>query len=192
MREMRQLTLTLPGSELCFDLPGYSSMKQSEFDNLLSKLKFSDILQYVGIPKVTLDLTSPTGPNTSRIRSGGRSSKFDGEGRSDLVYVFNHLRAKGVKTVLKVIVDDLQKPSHSEEAIEEALKGLGIEIWDWKRPDLCSEVIYNVAPRAREVHLYWSGNNAVLRGWAEERGLKRLTELRDLHLSVEQVRPTTP
>jgi ankyrin repeat protein len=180
------------GSELCFDLPGYSSMKQSEFDNLLSKLKFADILQYVGIPKVTLDLATPMGPNTSRARSGGRSSKFDGDGRSDLVYVFNQLRAKGVKTVLKVIVDDLQKPSHSEDAIEEALKGLGIEIWDWKRPDLCSEVIYNVAPKAREVHLHWSGNNAVLRGWAEERGLKRLTELRDLHLSVEQVRPSNP
>jgi hypothetical protein len=105
-----------------------------------------------------------------------------------LVYVFNQLRAKGVTTVLKVIVDDLAKHSHSEEAIEEALKGLDIEIWDWKRPDLCSEVIYNVAPNAREVHLYWSGNNAVLRGWAEDRGLKRLKDLTDLYLSVEQVR----
>ncbi|KAK0645718.1 hypothetical protein B0T16DRAFT_327967 [Cercophora newfieldiana] len=177
---------TPPDAELSFDLPGYSSMKQAEFDNLLSKLRFSDILQYVGIPKVIIDLTSVTGPNTSRTRGNGRPSKFEGDGRADFVYVFDHLRAKGVNTVLKVIVDDTHNPSHSEDAIEKALKGLGIEVWDWKRPDLCSEVIYNVAPDAREVHLYWSGNNAVLRGWAEEGGLKKLEKLRDVHLSIEQ------
>lgn len=175
-------------SELYFDLSGYSSMKQHEFENLLSKLKFANVLQYVGIPKITIDLASATGPNKGRIRSGGRSSRSDGAGRVDFVGVFDRLRGKGVTTILKVTVDDTLAPAHSDEAIEDALRGLGVEIWDWKRTDLCSDVIYNVAPKARVVHLYWSGNNSVLRGWAEEGGLKRLEELKEVYLSIQKVR----
>jgi hypothetical protein len=181
-------TNSVADSELYFDLSGYSSMNESEFDNLLSKLKFADMLQYVGIPKVTIDLTSTTGPNKNRNRAW-RSSPLHGEGRTDLVHVFSRLRERDVTTILKVMVDDTLEPSHSDEAIEKALKGLGVEIWDWKRTDLCSDVIYNVAPTAREVYLYWSGNNAVLRGWAEEGGLKKLRELKKVYLSVEQVVP---
>ena len=59
-------------------------MKQADFDNLLSKLSFSHMLQYVGIFKVNIELAAPTGPNTSRLRAG-RPAKHDGDGRSDLV-----------------------------------------------------------------------------------------------------------
>ena len=161
-------------------------MSQNQINTTLSFLNFEEILQYVEIPKLRIDGNSNTA-NTKRPR-GRVSPDGDGEGRTDLVYVFNELRGRKVKTILKVIVDDLAEPAHSDEAIEKALDKMGVEIWDWKKTDLCTEVIQTAAPNVREVHLYWSGNNAVLRGWSEEGGLKQLKELTTVHLHVQKVR----
>lgn len=115
-----------------------------------------------------------------------RTPKSDGNGRSDMVFLFDFLRSKGVKRVIRVIVDDTLAPAHSDEAIEKALGGLKIEIWDWRRFDLSTDTIFTAAPDAREVSLYWSGNNAVLRGWTEEGGLSSLTKLMKVYLHIEQ------
>ncbi|KAL7937004.1 hypothetical protein V8C35DRAFT_213161 [Trichoderma chlorosporum] len=170
--------------ELYFDLSGHANIAQTGFENLLSKLKFEDILQYVAIPRLNVEVNM-NAANSKRPRNG-RSPKQDGDGRRDLCYIFDRLRKRGVKTILKVIIDDSVSPAHSDEAIEDALKFMDVEIWDWKRIDLCSEVICRVASKAREVNLYWSGNNAVLRGWSEEGGLKRLRELKTVHLHIQQ------
>ncbi len=114
--------------------------------------------------------------------------KPDGKGRSDMVFLFNFLRKKGVKRIIRVIVDDILDPAHSDEAIEKALGGLKVEVWDWRKIDLCTETILAAAPDAREVFLYWSSNNAVLRGWSEPGGLNLLKKLEKVYLHVEQVR----
>ncbi|KAI8675461.1 Peptidase-S8 domain-containing protein [Fusarium keratoplasticum] len=175
---------TTSEQELYFDLSGdvnSGTITQAGLENLLSKLKFEDILQYVAIPKLSVQA------NRAGERSGSRrSAKPDGAGRRDLCYVFDRLRKKGVKTILKVFIDDSSMPAHSDEAIEDALKSMDVEVWDWNKTDLCTEVIYKVAPKARGVHLYWSGNNAVLRGWSEEGGLKKLRSLKTVHLHIQQ------
>lgn len=112
-----------------------------------------------------------------------------GNGRSDMVFFFDWLREKGVKRILKVIVDDLTSPSHSDEAIENALYGFDVEILDWRKMDLCPEVICESSKNLREVYLQWSGNNTILRGWSEPDGLKKLHNLIKIHLHVKQVRP---
>ena len=106
-----------------------------------------------------------------------------------MIFLFNFLRNKSVKRVIRVIVDDTLEPSHSDEAIETALGGLKVEIWDWKKTDLCTETIVTAALDAREVYLYWSGNNAVLRGWSEPGGLNQLKKLEKVHLHVGKGRP---
>lgn len=114
--------------------------------------------------------------------------RSDGLGRTDLIILFTWLKeTKSVKTILKVIVEDLAEPSHSDEAIETCLSGMGVEVWDWRKTDLCSEVIYRVSPDTRELHLYWTGRNAVLRGWSEAEGLKKLRKLEQVYLHVLQV-----
>jgi len=55
-----------------------------------------------------------------------------------------------------------------------------------RKSDLCTETIITAAPDTREVSLYWSGNNAVLRGWSEPGGLNLLTKLEVVRLHVEQ------
>lgn len=154
-------------------------LTQSGLKNLVGKIDFDDTLQYVCIPKITVE--NPPSKQKAAIR------RPDGAGRWDLVHIFDKLREKRVETILRVIVDDSEFPSHSDEAIEKALNGMGVEIWQWNKPDLCTEVILNAAPKAREVHLYWSGNNAVLRGWSEEGGLPRLPELKVVKLHPQQV-----
>jgi hypothetical protein len=79
------------------------------------------------------------------------------------------------------VIDDVE-PSHSDAAIESCLQGFDIETWNWKKFDICSEVIYNSAPNVKEVILYSSGNNAVLLGWSSSAGLNKLRKVSVLYL----------
>ena len=86
--------------------------------------------------------------------------------------VFDWLHNNGVKKIVKVMVIDDGDPSHSDSSIEKALHRFEVEIWDWKRVDLNTDVIHKCSKRVREVSLYSSGNNAVLMGWASMEGLR--------------------
>ena len=100
-------------------------------------------------------------------------------GRTDLFMIFNWLKEHvGVQKVVEVVVEDFEekeKRPHSDQAIEECLRDLKVEIWGWKRMDISSELIYKVASEhVKVVHLYCSGINAVLRSWSDRDGLARL------------------
>ena len=132
-------------------------------------MKFENILQYVRIPRYKLSAHS--GP----VRGEGRSDK-QRAGKRDFQLIFDLLWKKGVRTIIKVIVEDDDETPHSDEVIEE-LAVFNIEEWDWRKIDLCSEVIYKAAENAEKVFLYSSGNNAVLRSWSGIDGLKRLGQV---------------
>ncbi|KAE9368896.1 hypothetical protein N431DRAFT_547753 [Stipitochalara longipes BDJ] len=167
--------------QIYFDLYGCGpTISQSWIKSGVDYLRFEDVLQYVAVPQVQVE-SQPA----SQQRGSKRQLKRDGLGRTDLVFLFKWLKGeRSVKTILKVIVDDLQEPAHSDEAIEAALKGMSVEDWDWRKTDLCLEVIHAVAPTARIVHLYWSGNNAILRGWSEPEGLAKLEKLEKVNLHI--------
>jgi hypothetical protein len=76
-----------------------------------------------------------------------------------------------VREILKVIVIDNGTIPHADDAIVDALHGFQVEEWDWKKLDLCTNVIHESSPAIRVVSLYSSGNNAVLTGWASKEGL---------------------
>ncbi|RYP93507.1 hypothetical protein DL770_000391 [Monosporascus sp. CRB-9-2] len=170
------------GKQIYFDLYDYPSERISEdfINEGLSHLKFENILQYVALRRMELEKKVIQKP-----------PKPSGKGRRDMVFIFDFLRKKSVDRVIRIIVDDTLEPAHSDEAIEDALRDLKVEIWDWRKMDLCTETIFTAAPDAREVYLYWSGNNAVLRGWSEPEGLNRLAKLEKVHLHVEQGLETT-
>lgn len=143
-------------------------------------MKFEDTLQYVAFPAVQVERI----PQSKMMKK--QQQQQDGKGRRDMEFLFDFLREKKVKRVLKVIVDDTTDTPHSDESIERCIGGLGCEIWDWKKIDLCSETILKAAPDVRELSLYWSGNNAILRGWSESEGLCQLSKLEVLHLNYSQ------
>ncbi|CAF3429350.1 unnamed protein product [Fusarium graminearum] len=95
--------------ELNFDLHGILAprevLTQTGLRNLAGKIYFEYILQYVCTPQITVENL----PN----RSKASVRRPDGAGR--------------------VIVDDSKFPSHSDEAIERASSGFGVETWMWNK-----------------------------------------------------------
>ncbi|KAF9772122.1 hypothetical protein IL306_010180 [Fusarium sp. DS 682] len=80
----------------------------------------------------------------------------------------------------------MEKPSHSDEAIEKCLKDLKVEILDWKRLDLDALSLRRVGTHLREIYLQWSGSNSTLRAWSEKEGLASIPTLEVIHLSQHE------
>jgi hypothetical protein len=160
------------------------SISATYLNRLSRHLKFEDSLQYVALPKLKVEQVQKAASSHSAVVPAAVETdktliqeKPDRVGLTDSKIVFNWLAKNGVKKIIRVIVLDDGDVAHSDEAIEECLKPFKIEVWDWKKPDICSETIYQAAPSVRVVHLYCTGNNAVLRSWSGEDGLAKLKQV---------------
>ncbi|KAI0969672.1 hypothetical protein F4678DRAFT_473528 [Xylaria arbuscula] len=175
-----------------FDLGGlpHATISEDYLDRLSKHLQFESILKYVALPKLTLE------SNTVVRRKRGEQPPRR-RGLSNLVTVFDWLRKNHVEKIVKVMVIDDADPSHSDASIEEALHDFGVEIWDWKKLDLSTDVIWRAtnAPGnkdvsvVREISLYSTGNNAVLMGWASPQGLtnkKKFPALKKVNLFIRE------
>jgi hypothetical protein len=168
--------------EIEFSLEG-PSITEEDLHKLVSVLKFESILLYVELPKLSVErkqaLALMQTPRATSIYPRQKLSPVieRGKGATDFEIIFKELQGKGVKKILKVIVEDDKGNPHSDDIIEKALSPFDIEEWDWKKFDLCSDTIYNAAPNLREVSLYSSGNNAVLRSWSAPDGLAKFTDV---------------
>ncbi|KAI1123723.1 hypothetical protein F5Y10DRAFT_285770 [Nemania abortiva] len=171
--------------QIYFDLSGYTTLTRRQLEKGFENVQFDDTLQYVEIPKIIIEGAEAIA-NTSKIRDPSLKTDPSGNGRTDIVFIFSWLRSKGVEKILQVIVDDLGPRAHGDEAIEASTKGFGVEVWNWKKVDLCAEVIVIAAPTVRVAHMYWTGNNAVLRSWCDVGGLRKLKDLRSLYVHVQQ------
>ncbi|KFY46705.1 hypothetical protein V494_00369 [Pseudogymnoascus sp. VKM F-4513 (FW-928)] len=108
----------------------------------------------------------------------------DASGLKSAGVIFKWLAERKVSRIFKVIVIDDGKPPHSNQAIEESLKGFKIETWDWKKVDICSDTILEAASGVRILNLYASGNSAVLKGWSCTDGLVKLKNLERIKLVI--------
>lgn len=176
--------------QICFDYSEAApSIITEHFEASFRKVKFEDTLKYVAFPKIQVH-PRPVLPGPVLSDSTENLREVTGKGLFDMMFFFDWLRRKKVKRILKVTVDDLAEPAHSDEAIENALRGFEVEILDWRKVDLCPETIYRSSPNLKEVYLRWSGNNVVLRAWSELDGLKKLNDLTHVYLHEKQVRST--
>ena len=138
------------------------------------------MLNCVYIPKVTVKWNDD---ESLHLRDKLEPARC--EGQTDFFMIFEWLRQAGVKRILQVIVDDSTKPEdedprpHSDDAIFHCLVPFEIEVWDWKRLDISSDLIRRIGENhISEVHLYCSGLDAVLRHWSDRNGLARLSKVR--------------
>ncbi|KAI0400345.1 hypothetical protein F4802DRAFT_610152 [Xylaria palmicola] len=156
---------------------GYGTIPKQMIDSFFQRYNYNAVLRHVTLCRVNIDFKEQRGRQIS----------------TDQLYFLRWLRARGVEKILKVTVDDMEKP-HRDDEIEEILadsknrssaKSFNVEILDWRKPDLCPEMIEVATPLVRELHLQWSGNNVVLRGWSEPEGLPRLKWLKKVYLYYE-------
>ncbi|RSL99034.1 hypothetical protein CEP52_010008 [Fusarium oligoseptatum] len=110
----------------------------------------------------------------------------DCPGRIDYCWIFQWLRHQGVTKILRVSVQDRQHKPHSDQSIRWSLKGMGVEILDWNKLDICPRTIRKAAPAVRDLTLYCSGNNAVLGSWMAPGGLAKLEHLKVLNIKILQ------
>ena len=149
-----------------------------EQERWVNDLRFETILQYVHLPNISLeDKGEALALDSPEVDPIVNMSALNG--RVEALKVLDWLRRKGMKKncyrkILEVTVEDDDSEPHSDESIELALKHLEVEKLDWRRVDICTDVIPETV---REVYLYSSGNNAVLRGWSCESGLVKLPKV---------------
>ena len=144
-------------------------------EKLRNHYKLDNMLSSVYVPKIAVKWDDDSLPSQKKAKS------WNCGGRADYYIIFDWLKdpsKAGVKKVLEIVVDDSGtdgKLPHSDEAILHCLQDLGVEVWDWKRLDISSDLIFRIAgDHIRQVQLYCSGLNAVLRGWSAVSGLPRL------------------
>ncbi|KAF9875773.1 intracellular serine protease [Colletotrichum karsti] len=157
---------------------GAERFTEQAFVNQFEKVTFESVLEYVAFPPVWIRRTK---------RQINNEQLVERRGRSDMELLFTWLREKKkVQRILKVIVEDSAREPHSDESIEKALGKFDVLSLSWSKLDLDPEVLYNAAPNLEDVVLHWSGNNAILRAWAEPQGLRRLLKLKKVTLVVDQ------
>jgi hypothetical protein len=86
-------------------------------------------------------------------------------------------KEKQVRRILKVVVRDNHSRPCCDEVLEASLEEFDVHYLDWNRTDLRAKTVEDVMPNVRELWLYSSGNDAVLRGWADAGGLGRLKKV---------------
>ncbi|CAO2650409.1 Nn.00g017010.m01.CDS01 [Neocucurbitaria sp. VM-36] len=180
---------------ICFNFPSSSQQKERKinfevFEDSFKEVLFDPVLLFVKFGRLELE----PGPGDVGPRAAARKITA-GAGKTDMGKFFDWLYVKGVRNIIKVTVEDgavggrvHEIISHRDEIISESLKRFDIEILDWQKTDLCPLTIHSACQSStnlRELHLWWSGSNAVLRSWSEidaKTGIAALRTLEVIHL----------
>ncbi|KAI0099322.1 hypothetical protein GGR51DRAFT_396279 [Nemania sp. FL0031] len=166
---------------LCFDFSKASTpVHRSSFEQSFAHMHFDNVLRYVAFNKV--ELHSPPSRDTQLLAKKSTLQPRPGRGRADLTFFFNWLRNKHVEHILRVIVEDSPERPHSDKAIETCLKHFQVESLEWRKLDICPETLFNACRVVNHLHLWWSGNRAILRAWSEPEGLAKLENLKTVTL----------
>ncbi|KAI0400668.1 hypothetical protein F4802DRAFT_619718 [Xylaria palmicola] len=186
-------SLALPGAaeskrEIYLDLrevqmSASSSAKKDELLTFIRSLEFENILQYVQIPQYPFRKpgASIRPPATDVVEA---KTNTTGIGRRDFEGIFDVLKEKGVRKILRLIVDDDDACLHQDDMIQEKLKDFEIEELQWRKMDLSSSVLRHAVPHARTLRLFSSGNHSVLRDWSSADGLNELGMLQSVYLKI--------
>jgi len=174
-------------------------IKKSVLKSYLTRLNLADVLKYVQLPHFEVEDDEKKPPKTTPTTNGNMVQKqaviaANRGPPSNCETIFDLLQEVGkdmeskskVHSILHIIVDDTcgsqdkHYAPHTNAAIEACLKPFAgtIERWAWKKPDICLDTVFKVAPKLRRIYLYSSGNNMVLRGWAHPNdGLAKFKEV---------------
>ncbi|KAH8743654.1 hypothetical protein BGZ57DRAFT_808682 [Hyaloscypha finlandica] len=179
-KNMRKIGLNLLGEETQLNKDYVSKAKRR------SEMLFETILASVQLPYWDPQIQKIQTPSAAGEQTGVLSNILE-QSKDPYIGIFEWLREKGVKKIFQVDVDDTGPEPHSNAAIRQSLgkqmpdgspdgshRDFEVEVFKWKKYDICSDTVYAAVPKAKEVHLYSSGNTAILRGWACSSGLHKM------------------
>jgi hypothetical protein len=175
---------------LFFDYSGLpEEVNPNSFEKNFKRFTFDEVLQYVYFshPKGACVRLTKDPVMKAFTDEHGEFWKSNPPGRKDLLYFFNWLHRKKVKHIIRLHVDESNDSLHCDEAIERALRPFRIDSLSWAKPDLDPDMLCRACPDVQELHLRWSGNNAVLRSWSEADGLRRLEHLSRVYIDYDKV-----
>ncbi|KAI0468787.1 hypothetical protein F4859DRAFT_523984 [Xylaria cf. heliscus] len=152
-----------------------------DFAQIFDHFRFTSVLKSVHFRHVRLK-------SREGFKFGDRTSfsSSNEDGLTDMTFFFYWLyHSKSVARILKVTVEEDEDPS-SDDVIENCLARLRVERLDWRKPDLCPEVIRKVGAELRAISLQWSGSNTALRAWSEQEGLVLCPKLERVTLRFDK------
>ncbi|KAF2655729.1 hypothetical protein K491DRAFT_778545 [Lophiostoma macrostomum CBS 122681] len=187
--------------DIYLNLTGESEMIDEHYIQAMvstSALRFETGLEFVRLPywkpeghrlRKPAHHDTPIGEPTSSESPGDLIASSD-----PYITLFEWLWKCNVCKIFTLEVEDDGPEPHTNAAIRQALRGsesevelsrdFGIEVWKWKKFDICSETVIAAAPNARHVYLYSHGNTAVLRGWGTGSDWSRMKQLQSLTIEI--------
>ncbi|KAF2678077.1 subtilisin-like protein [Lentithecium fluviatile CBS 122367] len=173
--------------DLCFDMSAFNSAsyRVSEFvDSLIWQsrkqklLSYEKTLRYAEFP--SLDML------VEERETFTESSHLKRE-HTEVFRILDWLKEKGVKTIIKLKVPDRLINPHDDIRMAELVDNLKVKILDWKVLDLSISVLEKeTKDRLEELHLYSSGNRAVISHWFSDEGIYSLKNLKSLEIKIIQ------
>jgi hypothetical protein len=174
---VRHLTLSTVG-DLCFDISAFNSASYSvsEFVDSLVRpsrqqaiLAYEETLRYAEFP--SLDLL------VEEREVFSESSHLKHE-HTEVFKILDWLKEKKVTTIIKLKVPDRLINAHDDMKMAEWVNYFNVKILDWKVLDLSISVLKkDTKQRLEELHLYSSGNRAVINHWFSAEGISSLTNV---------------
>ncbi|XXH00918.1 hypothetical protein Hte_007269 [Hypoxylon texense] len=157
--------------ELNLDLSRYNSATfpiSTFVDSLVShgKLSYEQTLRYVEFPP--LDMTVA---NRETVKE---NAHLEHE-HIEVFKVLNWLMKRGVRSIISLKVPDRLVNPHNDLRIAKVVERFGVETLDWKVLNLSISIFKpKVKCIIKELHLYSSGNRAVVNHWFSDEGIKSL------------------
>ncbi|KAK4080975.1 hypothetical protein Trihar35433_2080 [Trichoderma harzianum] len=111
------------------------------------RLTFDNVLQYVTLPRVTVDVTGRLADIEREAEEESGLRQIGALGRKDAKYFLDWLFDKGVRHIISLSVEDggrSDEKVHSDQVIQESLGRLIVEHLDWQKIDLDPETILRV------------------------------------------------
>ncbi|KAI9167901.1 subtilisin-like protein [Paramyrothecium foliicola] len=171
--------------ELCFDLSQVNSAIFS-ISNLVDSwtsqrsnqklLKYEKTLRYVEFPPLDLmeaDRDTPKG-----------NSHFQSK-HTEVFRILDWLAKRDVDTIIKLKVPDRLVNPHDAIGMAERVGAFKVKKLDWRVLDLPLSVFKDDAKdRIDELHLYASGNRAVVSHWLSQEGITSFKNLKTLDIKI--------
>ncbi|KAI0858846.1 hypothetical protein F4860DRAFT_526736 [Xylaria cubensis] len=177
--QIRQLT-ALEGKEPEIELD-FSELGDIKDSTVLSRLVRSGDLHIVELLRnVKLPANKTNEPVFLKARQDAISD------------FFKYIKVKySLKKILRLQVDELVDHPCTDALIESALSGINIDTLDWRKTDMCAQMVVNVVPNVQSLHLYCSGNRGILLNWSASDALPLLPNLKKLYITVLENRVET-